>query len=157
MSHYLTAVLLVLMSALSAAAEECSVSRYGSLITEAKSADEGRLWGRSVELYRTITGECAPLIQQADLVRAYDALSVAEMMQANYPAAIAAADKCLELDNRCNACMMTAARSYENLGERETAVSFATAAVEVGGYDDYSTAVVILAKDFLKKTAKTAK
>jgi tetratricopeptide (TPR) repeat protein len=154
MQRYLTAVLLVVLYAFPAVAEECTVQTYGSLVTEAKSADAGRDWATSVESYKRMLGECALFINAADLVKIYDALSVALMMNENYSAAIDTAKKCLELDNRYNSCMMTASRSYEKLGDVDLAISYARSTVVVGGYDDYSAAVVILAKEFLKRQGK---
>jgi len=155
MYRYLAAVLFIILNVCPAAAEECTVQTYGSLVTEVKSADAGRDWVRSVEIYRQLLADCASLINAVDLVKTYDALAVALMMNENYSAAIDNAKKCLELNNRYNSCMMTASRSYENLGDIDLAISYARSAVEVGGYDDYSAAVVILAKDFLKKRGKT--
>jgi len=157
MYRYLAAVILILLNVFPAVAEECTLNSYGSLVTEARNADVGRNWAKSVESYNRMLNECAAFINTADLVKTYDALSVALMMNENYAAAIDNAKKCLELDNRYNSCMMTASRSYEKLGDLDMAISYAQAAVEVGGYDDYSSAVVILAKDFLKKQGKTLK
>jgi len=151
MYRYLAAVFFVILNVFPAVAEECTVQTYGLLVTEAKSADAGRDWATSVEVYKRMLGECALLINAADLVKTYDALSVAIMMNENYSAAIDTAKKCLELSNRYNSCMMTASRSYEKLGDIDMAISYARSAVEVGGYDDYSAAVVLLAKDFLKR------
>jgi len=154
MYRYLAAVIFVILSVLPAMADDCTIHTYETLVSEAKNADTGRDWGTSVAAYTRMLDECAPLINAADLVKTYDALAVALMMNENYSAAIDNAKKCLELDNRYNSCMMTAARSYENLGDLDMAISLARSAVEVGGYDDYSSAVVILAKDFLKKQGK---
>ena len=154
---YLAAVLLVILNVVPSKAEECTQQTYGSLIAAAKEADQHRQWGRAAEIYRKLLSECPSLIPSADLVKTYDALSVAQMMNENYSAAIDHAKQCLHLDNRYNSCMMTASRSYEKLGDLDMAISFAQAAVEVGGYDDYSSAVVILAKDFLKKKGKVLK
>lgn len=153
----LSVVMLMLLNLVPAHAEECSVESYGSLVAAAKAADQEKQWGRSVELYRQLLNECSALIPPADLVKTHDALSVALMMSENYSTAIDHAKQCLELDNRYNACMMTASRSYEKLGDLDMAISYAQSAVEVGGYDDYSSAVVILARDFLKKQGKTSK
>lgn len=132
-------------------AEVCTTQTYSSLVLEGKGADEGRQWDKSVDVYSRILGGCASLVSSADQVKAYDALSVAQLMKENYSAAIESAKKCLELDNRYNACMMTAAKAYEGLGDKETAISYARSALDAGGYDEYSTAVAILANDFLKR------
>ncbi|HZV83280.1 MAG TPA: hypothetical protein VFF53_14040, partial [Geobacteraceae bacterium] len=76
------------------------------------------------------------------------------LMQGKYGEAIDTAKKCIEQDSRYNACMMTAAKAYESLGDRTMAEQFAREAIEVGSTDDYSAAVVIYAKDFLKKLDK---
>lgn len=151
---YFAAVVLVLLNIVPARAEECTGQSYGSLVTAARGADQERQWGRSVELHRQLLSDCSALIPAADLVKAHDALAVALMMNENYSASIDHARQCLELDPRYNSCMMTASRSYEKLGDLDMAISYAQAAVEVGGYDDYSSAVVILARDFLKKQGK---
>jgi len=154
---YLAAVILVLLNGVPAQADECTQQNYGSLVAAAKEADQQHQWSRSAELYQQLLSECPSLIPAADLVKTYDALAVAQMMNENYSAAIDNARQCLQLDNRYNSCMMTASRSYEKLGDLDMAISFAQAAVEVGGYDDYSSAVVLLAKDFLKKQGKALK
>lgn len=152
MYRYLVGVSIVLLLAVTPLyAAECTVQSYAALVLEGKSADEGRQWEKSVDIYSRMLAECSPLIDPADLVKAYDALAIARLMTENYPAAIETAQKCLELDNRYNSCMMTAAKGYEGLGDREMAISFARSAVEVGGYDDYSAAVAIYAKSYLKK------
>ncbi len=132
-------------------ASECTLQSYEALVVQGKSADEGRQWDKSVETYSRMLNACPTFVQGAELVKAYDALAVAQLMTTNYSAAIDSSKKCLELDNRCNSCMMTAAKGYEGLGDRDMAISMAKAAIEVGGYDDYSTAVVIYAKSYLKK------
>jgi len=154
MYRYLAAVFIVILNVFPAVAEECTVQTYGSLVTEAKRADAGRDWATSVEIYKRMLADCILLINAADLVKTYDALSVALMMNENYSAAIDTAKKCLELNNRYNSCMMTASRSYEKLGDIDMAISYARSAVEVGGDDDYSVAVVIPAKGFPKRTGK---
>ena len=132
-------------------AEDCTPQTYTALVLEGKGADEGHQWDRSAEVYGRILGECASLVSSADQVKAYDALSVAQLMKESYAAAIESAKKCIELDSRYNSCMMTAAKGYESLGNKEMAVSYARSALDAGGYDEYSTAVAILAKDFLKR------
>jgi len=155
MFRYLSgAVFAVLFSVASLQAAECTVQTYSTLVAEGKSADEGRQWDRSVEIYNRLVTECTSLLIPGELVKAYDALSIARLMTENYSAAIETAGKCLELDNRFNSCMITAAKGYENLGDRDMAISFASSAIEVGGYDDYSSAVVIFARSYLKKLQK---
>lgn len=137
-----------------ARAEECTAKVYEGLVIEAKNADANRLWNSSVELYRRILDDCRPMMAEGDLVKLYDALAVGLLMQENHGEAIDIAKKCLEQDGRYNACMMTAAKAYEGLGDNAMAIQFAREAVEVGGYDDYSAAVVIYAKEFLRKMSK---
>jgi tetratricopeptide (TPR) repeat protein len=148
---------LLLGTVLPLQAEECTEQSYGALVSAAKRADEGHLWSSSVELYNKLLRDCPARINSADYAKIYDALAVAELMSENYPAAIAQAKRCLDFDSRCNSCMMTAAKAYEGLGDADMAISYAKTAVEVGGYDDYSAAVVILAKDFLKKQSRGQK
>jgi tetratricopeptide (TPR) repeat protein len=131
--------------------EECTRKSYEGLVSEAKNADANRLWSDSVSLYRRILDECPGQLVEGDRPKLYDALAVGLLMQAQYGEAIDTAKKCIELDGRYNACMMTAAKAYESLGDRAMAEQFAREAIEVGGSDDYSAAVVIYAKDFLKK------
>jgi len=155
MYRFLAGAIFALLSVITPLhAAECTVQAYSTLVSEGKSADEGRQWDRSVEIYSKMTDECAPMIKPAELVKAYDALSIARLMTENYSAAIETAGKCLELDNRFNSCMITAAKGYEGLGDLEMAISFARSAIEVGGYDDYSSAVLIFAKSYLKKLQK---
>lgn len=135
-------------------AEECSLSTYETLASDGKSADSAREWGKSVATYSRILAECRALVKDADLVKVYDALSVAQLMMGNHSEAIENAKKCIEADGKYNACMMTAARSYESLGERNAALEYAKSAVEAGPYDEYSAAVVIYAKDFLRRLEK---
>jgi tetratricopeptide (TPR) repeat protein len=142
---------LLLLTAVPLFAGECSVSTYDTLVAEGKSGEDTREWGRSVEAYSRILSECRTKVKDVDLVRVYDALSVAQLMRENYADAIENAKKCLELDGRYNACMMTAAKCYESLGDRSMALEYAKAAVEVGAYDEYSSAVVIYANDFIKR------
>ncbi|HZV82674.1 MAG TPA: hypothetical protein VFF53_10965 [Geobacteraceae bacterium] len=137
-----------------ARAEECTDKVYEGLVLEVKNSDANRLWDNSVELSRRILDECQPRMAEGDLVKLYDSLSVGLLMQEKYGEAIDTAKKCIEQDPRYNACMMTAAKAYESLGDRTMAEQFAREAIEVGGTDDYSAAVVIYAKDFLKKLDK---
>lgn len=137
-----------------ARAEECTAPVYEGLVIEARNADANRLWESSEALYRRILDECRSMMAQGDLPRLYDALAVALLMQERYSDAIDTAKQCLEQDGRYNACMMTAAKGYDALGERETAAQFAREAIETGASDDYSAAVVIDAKAFLRKLEK---
>lgn len=138
----------------SAAAEPCTNDVYEGLVHGAKSADGNREWGQSVELYQKMLEECRELIPGKDLARVHDALSVGLLMQGNYSAAIDEAKLCLQQDGKYNACMMTAAKGYENLGDREMAIKYAGEAVEAGNHDEYSAAVTIYAKEFLRKLEK---
>ncbi len=144
-----------MLAASMAGAEECPAPRYEKLILEARAADIGRQWGRSVELYGTMLSDCPDLLTGADLVKVYDALSVAQLMQGNPSGAIDTAAKCLEQDSKYNACMMTAAQASYELGDRERAIAFAREAAEIGVNDEYSNAVAIVAKDFLRKVGQT--
>lgn len=152
MYRLLVAVILATLLAGSIAwAEKCPEASYKALVLEARSADAGRQWDKSVELYRKMLNDCPDLLTDTDLVKAYDALAVSLLMSGNPSAAIDTAAKCLEQDARYNSCLMTAAQASFNLGDKERAISFAKEAIEIGGYDDYSSATVIVAKDFLKK------
>lgn len=131
--------------------EECTPKVYEGLVSDARNADANRLWDSSVALYRRILDECQGQLLERDAAKLHDALAVGLLMQAQYGEAIDTAKKCIELDGRYNACMMTAAKAYESLGDRTMAAQFARDAIEVGASDDYSAAVVIYAKDFLKK------
>ncbi len=137
-----------------ARAEECTETVYAGLVKEAKSADANHLWDSSVELSRRILDECRHLIPEGDLVKLYDSLSVGLLMQDKYGEAVDMAKRCIEQDSRYNSCMMTAAKAYESLGDRAMAIQFAREAIETGGSDDYSSAVVIYARDFLKRLDK---
>lgn len=148
---FLAIFLATVITITTARAEECPASRYEGVVLEARSADAAREWDKSVALYRTLLSDCQPLLTGTDLVKAYDALSVGLLMQGNPSAAIDTAAKCLEMDPRYNACLMTSAQASYDLGDKERAIGFAREAVETGGYDDYSNAVAIAAKDFLKK------
>jgi tetratricopeptide (TPR) repeat protein len=155
MYRYITAAAIALIcTAAAASPEKCTVAVYEGLVHDAKSADSDRQWDRSVELYRKILSDCPALIRDNDQVKAYDGLAVGLMMQGNHSAAIDTSKKCLELDPKYSACMMTAAKAYEELGDRGMAIQYANAAVEIGGYDDYSSAVVIYARDFLKRITR---
>ena len=135
-------------------AEECSKARYDELTRQAKHADSERQWGTVVESNRALLTECRSLVGETDLVKVYDSLSVGLLMQEQFTQAIDMAKKCIEQDRKYNACMMTAAKAYYNLGDVGMARDYAREAVEVGSYDDYAAAVVIYAKDFLKKLEK---
>ncbi len=147
-------VVAFLLSIGTAFAAECSLPDYDSLVAEGKSAADGREWGKSVEIYNRILADCRALIKEGDIAKAYDALSVGQLMEENYSAAIDSAKKCLEQDPKYYACMMTAAKACEGLGDRAAALDYARAAAAVEPYDDYSGAVVIFAKDFLKRLEK---
>jgi tetratricopeptide (TPR) repeat protein len=151
---FLFPLIAIFISAAPLFADECSVSDYEKLVAEGKSGDSSREWGKSVEAYNRILSECLTRVVGADLVKVYDALSAAQLMQESYSAAIESAKKCIDLDTKYNACMMTAARSYDNLGDREKALEFARSAAETDVYDEYSSAVAILAKDFLRRLEK---
>jgi tetratricopeptide (TPR) repeat protein len=151
MYRLLVAVIIVTSLAVTKVrAEECTPLSYETLVLEARSADESREWDKSVELYRTMLADCPELLKGADLVKAYDALAVGLLMQENPSAAIDTALKCLELDAKYNACMMTAAQASYNLGDKDRAIGYAREAAGIV-YDDYSNAVAIAAKDFLRK------
>jgi tetratricopeptide (TPR) repeat protein len=147
-------LIVLLFSAVQLFAQECGVSTYETLVAEGKRGDDAREWGRSIEAYSRILAECRAEVKDVDLVKVYDALSVAQLMGENYADAIENAKKCLEIDARYNACMMTAAKCYESLGDRSMALEYARSAVNVGAYDEYSSAVIIYAKDFLKRIEK---
>jgi len=155
MIRFCAALTLFLLLPLCAAfAAECTLPQYDALVADGKAAATGREWGRSVEIYSRILGDCRPVVPEIDLAKAYDALSVGQLMQENYTAAIDSANKCLEYDGRYNACMMTAAKACEALGDRDRALEFARSAAAVEPYDEYSAAVVILARDYLKRKEK---
>lgn len=137
-----------------ARAEECTPKLYADLVVEAKNADANRLWDGSVELYRRILAECHPRMADGDLEKLYDALAVGLLMQGKQGEAIDTAKQCIEQNSKYNACMMTAAKAYEELGDLTMAEQFAREAIEVGSSDEYSAAVVIYAQDFLKKMKK---
>jgi len=151
---FLFPLIALLLSSVPLFAEECNVSTYETLVAEGKRGDDAREWSRSVETYNRILAECRTKVKDVDLAKVYDALSVAQLMQENCAAAIETAKKCLELDNRYNSCMMTAAKCYESIGDRSMALEYAQSAVDVGAYDEYSSAVAIYAKDFIKRIEK---
>jgi tetratricopeptide (TPR) repeat protein len=148
---FLLPLIILLFSAVPLFAEECSRSAYETLVAEGKGGDNAREWSRSVEAYSRVLAECRTEVKDVDLVKVYDALSVAQLMQEKYTDAIENAKKCLELDSRYNACMMTAAKSYESLGDKSMAQEYAKSAIDAGAYDEYSSAVVIYANEFLKR------
>lgn len=155
MIRFLTAFLLALLLPSNFVyAAECSLPQYESLVVEGKAAAAGREWGKSVEIYSRILVDCRSLVSENDLAKAYDALSVGQLMQDNFSAAIDSAKKCIEKEPKYNACMMTAAKACEGLGDRGQALDFARSAAGVDAYDEYSAAVVIYAKDFIKKLEK---
>ncbi len=150
----ITLILAALCTTGIARGEECTATVYEGLVIEAKNADANRLWETSEARYRRILDECQAMVAEGELPRLHDALAVSLLMQDRYADAIETAKKCLELDGRYNACMMTAAKGYDALGERETAARFANEAIETGASDEYSAAVVIDAKNFLRKLEK---
>ena len=135
-------------------AGECSVTEYERLVVEGRSANNGRDWGRTVEIYSRILGDCRALVDKDDQAKAYDALSFGQLMLENYSAARDSAGKCLEVQPQYNACMLTAAKAAEGLGDRGQALEFARAAALVDPYDDYSAAVGIAARSLLKQLEK---
>jgi tetratricopeptide (TPR) repeat protein len=143
--------LVILLTAGSAYSAECPASRYEELVTQAKSADEAREWERATELYSSMVADCQASIPAPDLPKAYDALSSAQLMLNKYQEALENSQKCIDLDSRYNACMMTAARVHEALGDKERAVESARNAAAVEPFDDYSAAVAILANSFLRR------
>jgi len=155
MIRFCAAMVLFLLLPFSAVfAADCSLPQYDALVAEGKAATAAREWSRSVEVYSRILGDCRALVVESDLAKAYDALSVGQLMQESYSAAIDSANKCLEYDSRYNACMMTAAKACEALGDRDRALEYARSAAGVEPYDEYSAAVVILARDYLKRQEK---
>ena len=155
MVRLLAALVVVLLLPLASVfGAECGLPQYETLVAEGKRAADGREWDRSVAAYSRMLDDCRSQIASADLAKAYDALAFGQLMQENYSAAINSAQKCLELEADYNACMMTAAKGYAGLGDVAMARQHAEAAVAVGAHDDYSAAVVIYAKDFLKKLEK---
>ena len=151
---FLSALTALLLSVTPLFAEECSVSDYDALVAEGKRGDDSREWGRSAEAYGKILAECRTVVRDTDLVKVYDALSVAQLMQEKYSEAIGNAGKCLELDSRYNACMMTAAKCYESIGDKSMALEYARSAAAVEAYDEYSSAMAIYAKDFIRRLEK---
>jgi tetratricopeptide (TPR) repeat protein len=136
-------------------AGECTVAEYDRLVIEGRRASNGREWDRTVEIYSTIVGDCRPLVvDREDLAKAYDALSFGRLMIENYSAALDDARKCLEAQPQYNACMLTAAKAAEGLGDHGQALEYARAAALVDPYDDYSSAVGIAAKSLLKQLEK---
>jgi tetratricopeptide (TPR) repeat protein len=147
-------VIALLVSCYCSFAAECTLNEYETLVIDGKAAATGREWGRSVEIYGRILGECRSLVSKNDLATAYDALAVGQLMQENYSVAIDSAKSCLEQEPNYTACMMTAAKAYDGLGDRNMALEFARAAVAVEPYDEYSAASAIYAKDYLRRLEK---
>lgn len=154
MARLFALVLVLLLPFTVAFGADCSLPHYEALVAAGKSAADGREWQRSVEIYNSILDDCGSMLAATDLAKAYDALAFGQLMQENYSAAIDSANKCLEAVATYNACMMTAAKGYEGSGDAALARQYAEAAVAAGVHDDYSAAVVIYAKDFLKKYEK---
>lgn len=144
-------IVMILMSAGSVYSADCPAGRYTELVQQGKSAETEREWERVVELYNSILSDCRSTIPATDLPKAYDSLSSAQMMLNKYHDALESCEKCITLDNRYNACMMTAARVHEALGNTQRAIESARDAAVVEPYDDYSAAVSIFASDFLRR------
>lgn len=143
--------LLVFMSAARVYSADCSVSRYEELVSQGKAAESGREWDKVVDIYSNILSDCRSIVPVTDLPKAYDSLSSAQFMLSKYQDALDNCEKCIIQDNRYNACMMTAARVYEALGNTQRAIESARDAAAVEPYDDYSAAVSIVATDFLRR------
>jgi tetratricopeptide (TPR) repeat protein len=148
---FLLSLIVLLFSAEPLFAEECAVSDYNALVAKGKTGDDAREWGKSVEAYSRILAECRTAVKDTELVKVYDALSVAQLMQENFSEAIENAKQCIGLDSKYNACMMTIAKCYERLGDSSMALEYARSAIYAGSYDEYSSAVVIEAKDFIRR------
>lgn len=144
-------LVMIFMSAGNVYSADCPTARYEELVLQGKAADSGREWEKSVELYSSILSDCRSIIPAADLPKAYDSLSSAQLMLNKYQDALENCEKCIALDNRYNACMMTAARAHEALGNTQRAIESARDAAAVEPYDDYSAAVSIFASDFLRR------
>lgn len=145
-----TFIMLILMAVGSAYSADCPAGRYTELIQQGKAAETGREWERVADLYSNILTECRLTIPAADLPKAYDSLSSAQLMLNKYHDALESCEKCIALDNRYNACMMTAARVHDALGDTLRAIESAKNAASVEPNDEYSAAVSILANDFLR-------
>lgn len=147
----LAALVLVLMTVAHVYSADCSVSRYEELLLQGKAAESGREWEKVVDIYSSILSNCRSILPATDLPKAYDSLSTAQLMLNRYQDALENCEKCITLDNHYNACMMTAARVYESLGNTQRAIESASDAAAVEPYDDYSAAVSIFATDFLRR------
>ena len=144
-------IALIFISAGSAYSADCPAGRYAELIQQGKVAETEKEWEKAVDLYSSILSECRSAIPAADLPKAYDSLSSAQLMLSRYQDALESSEQCIALDNRYNACMMTAARVHEARGDRQRAFEAARDAAAVEPYDDYSAAVSIVASDFLRR------
>lgn len=146
--------LTIIMSAVSSYSADCPVSRYEELVLQGKAAEDGREWERVADLYGNILSDCITAIPSIDLPKVYDSLSSAQMMLNKHQDALENSAKCIALDNRYNACMMTAARIHDALGDKQRAIESARRAAAVDPYDEYSAAVSLLANDFLRRHAQ---
>ena len=144
-------IAVIFLSAGSAYSADCPAGRYAELIQQGKAAESEKEWERAIDLYSNILSECRSAVPAADLPKAYDSLSSAQLMLGRYQDALESSEQCIALDNRYNACMMTAARVHEARGDRQRAIEAARDAAAVEPYDDYSAAVSILANDFLRR------
>jgi tetratricopeptide (TPR) repeat protein len=144
-------IVFIFMSAGSSYSAECPTGRYAELVQQGKAAETEREWEKVVDLYSNILSDCRTTIPAADLPKAYDSLSTAQLMLNKYQDALENCEKCIALDHRYNACMMTAARVHEALGNTQQAIESARDAAAVEPYDDYSAAVSIFASDFLRR------
>lgn len=147
-------IMVVLLPLSAALGGECSEAQYEALVAAGKTAVEERAWQRSVDVYGRILTDCRSLISAGDQAKAYDALAFGQLMEGHYAAAIDSAKRCLEAEAGYNACLMTAAKASESIGDMAMARQYAEAAIAVGAHDDYSAATVIYARDFLKKLEK---
>lgn len=149
---YITALIaFFLLSAGTVYSEDCPVSRYEELVLKGRAAEAGKEWEQVVDLYSNILKDCRTLVPVVDMPKAYDSLSSAQLMLNRYQDALESSAKCVALDNRYNACMMTAARVHEARGDRQQAIEAARDAAAVEPYDEYTAAVSILANDFLRR------
>lgn len=144
-------IVLIFMSAGSVYSADCPAGRYAEVVQQGKAAEIEREWEKVVDLYSIILSDCRSTLPAADLPKAYDSLSTAQLMLNKYQDALESCEKCITLDNRYNACMMTAARVHEALGNTQRAFESARDAAAVEPYDEYSAAVSIYASDFLRR------
>ena len=147
-------LLLLLLAPASLPAAECSVGDYDGLVAAGKAANAERDWVKSAEAYQRILGDCSSMVVGADLARAYDALSFAQLMQGDYSRALVGAERCLAADPQYSACMLTAAKANEAIGDRGRALEYLRAILAVEPADDYAAAVAIAARSILKQLEK---